>query len=51
MQDSPRFRPFETALDADRALELLRSAVAGADDGELFPSGGARRGCSSTTGG
>lgn len=36
MQDSPRFRPFETALDADRALELLRSAVAGADDGELF---------------
>ena len=29
MQDSPRFRPFETALDADRALSLLRSAVAG----------------------
>ncbi len=31
-----RFRPFETALDQDRALSLLRDAVAGADDGELF---------------
>lgn len=30
------FRPFETALDQDRALALLREAVAGADDGELF---------------
>ncbi len=31
-----QFRPFETALDHDRALALLRDAVAGADDGELF---------------
>ncbi|KAA9008070.1 metalloprotease TldD [Histidinibacterium aquaticum] len=30
------FRPFETALDKDRALALVREAVAGADDGELF---------------
>ncbi len=30
------FRPFETALDQDRALALLREATAGADDGELF---------------
>jgi len=30
------FRPFETAMDQDRALSLLREAVAGADDGELF---------------
>ncbi len=30
------FRPFDTALDRDRALGLLREAVAGADDGELF---------------
>jgi TldD protein len=36
MQHSPRFRPFETALDADRALAVLREATAGADDGELF---------------
>ncbi|QDL94187.1 metalloprotease TldD (plasmid) [Paroceanicella profunda] len=33
---SPRFRPFETLLDEGRALSLLREAVAGADDGELF---------------
>ena len=33
--DAP-FRPFETALDEDRALALLREATAGADDGELF---------------
>ncbi len=33
---SDPFRPFETALDQDRALTLLREAVAGADDGELF---------------
>jgi TldD protein len=32
----PRFRPFETALDPDAALGVLRDAVAGADDGELF---------------
>ena len=36
MQTSPRFRPFETALDEDRALAILREATAGADDGELF---------------
>ncbi|MEM6422094.1 MAG: metallopeptidase TldD-related protein [Pseudomonadota bacterium] len=30
------FRPFETHLDRDRALAVLRDAVAGADDGELF---------------
>ncbi|MCU0908073.1 MAG: metalloprotease TldD [Rhodobacteraceae bacterium] len=30
------FRPFDTHLDHDRALALLRQAVAGADDGELF---------------
>ena len=31
-----RFRPFQTALDHDVALSLLRDAVTGADDGELF---------------
>ncbi|MEO1640493.1 MAG: metalloprotease TldD [Pseudomonadota bacterium] len=30
------FRPFETALDQDRALALVQEATAGADDGELF---------------
>ena len=35
MTDAP-FRPFETLLDRDRALALVREAVAGADDGELF---------------
>ena len=30
------FRPFETALDEGRARAILREAVAGADDGELF---------------
>jgi TldD protein len=30
------FRPFDTLLDQDRALAVLRDAVAGADDGELF---------------
>lgn len=30
------FRPFETALDRDTALSLLREATQGADDGELF---------------
>lgn len=34
MTDTP-FSPFET-LDRDAALTLLREAVAGADDGELF---------------
>jgi TldD protein len=31
-----RFRPFETHLDEGAALAILRQAVAGADDGELF---------------
>jgi TldD protein len=31
-----RFRPFDTHLDEASALGLLREAVAGADDGELF---------------
>jgi TldD protein len=30
------FRPFETMIDRDRALTILRDSVAGADDGELF---------------
>ena len=30
------FRPFETLLDEKSALDLLRQAVHGADDGELF---------------
>lgn len=30
------FRPFETALDEAAALGVLRDALAGADDGELF---------------
>ncbi|SNT75132.1 metalloprotease TldD [Paracoccus seriniphilus] len=33
---SDRFAPFESFLDRDRALAILRQAVAGADDGELF---------------
>ncbi len=36
MADTTSFRPFETLLDESRALALLREAVAGADDGELF---------------
>lgn len=38
MTHSPEapFRPFETRLDEGRALNLLRQAVAGAEDGELF---------------
>ena len=37
MTDAPApFRPFETLLDEAAALRLLRAAVAGADDGELF---------------
>ncbi len=35
MDDQP-FRPFEFDLDESRALSLLREAVAGGDDGELF---------------
>ncbi|MEM1163766.1 MAG: metallopeptidase TldD-related protein [Pseudomonadota bacterium] len=34
-ENSP-FRPFETHLDEEAALSVLRDAVAGADDGELF---------------
>ena len=30
------FSPFRTHLDQDRALRILRDALAGADDGELF---------------
>lgn len=30
------FRPFETHIDQETALSLLREATAGADDGELF---------------
>ncbi|OUS05110.1 metalloprotease TldD [Rhodobacterales bacterium 52_120_T64] len=33
---TPRFRPFETNLDLDRSLAILRAATTGADDGELF---------------
>ena len=33
-QDS--FRPFETHMDKDRALQLVQDATYGADDGELF---------------
>ncbi len=36
MSDSSDFLPFDTALDEAHALEILRDAVAGADDGELF---------------
>ena len=36
MAESTDFRPFETLVDQDMALGLLREAVAGADDGELF---------------
>jgi len=36
MSDTSPFRPFETLLDETRALSMLREAVAGADDGELF---------------
>ena len=35
MTDQP-FRPFETHVDEGTALRLLREAVAGAEDGELF---------------
>lgn len=31
-----RFAPFEEKLDRDEALSVLRDAVSGADDGELF---------------
>ena len=35
MTDTP-FRPFETQLDEKAALAVLRDALAGAEDGELF---------------
>ena len=35
MTDAP-FRPFDTYLDEQTALSILREATAGADDGELF---------------
>ena len=35
MADAP-FSPFEQSLDRETALAVLRDAVAGADDGELF---------------
>ncbi len=35
MTDRAHFRPFETDLDEDQALAILRGAVAGAHDGEL----------------
>ncbi len=35
MSDAP-FRPFETLIDEARALDLLRQATHGAEDGELF---------------
>ncbi len=36
MSQSAPFRPFETLIDQETALSLLREATAGADDGELF---------------
>ena len=36
LTDTPRFRPFETSLDEEAALRMLRAATDGADDGELF---------------
>ena len=35
MSDAP-FRPFETNIDQDAALNVLRDATHGADDGEIF---------------
>ncbi len=32
----PAFRPFETALDQEKTLSLLRDTLSGAEDGELF---------------
>lgn len=34
--ENAAFRPFETALPADDALNVLKSALSGADDGEIF---------------
>ena len=38
-KDADRFRPFETALDQERALAILKGATEGADDGELTQDG------------
>ena len=35
MTDTP-FAPLDTEVDRDTALDILRAATAGADDGELF---------------
>ncbi|MCS6623823.1 metalloprotease TldD [Roseibacterium beibuensis] len=35
-QVPPSFRPFETQIDENAALSILRAATDGADDGELF---------------
>ncbi len=34
--DTDAFRPFETALPEDEALSVLRTALSGAEDGEIF---------------
>lgn len=34
--DTDAFRPFETALPEDEALTVLRQALSGAEDGEIF---------------
>ncbi|MEM9756713.1 MAG: metallopeptidase TldD-related protein, partial [Pseudomonadota bacterium] len=36
MSDQSPFRPFETAIAEEDALQILRAATAGAEDGELF---------------
>lgn len=36
ISEADRFRPFDDSFDETRALNLLRSTVEGADDGELF---------------
>ncbi|GKY89511.1 metalloprotease TldD [Sinisalibacter aestuarii] len=36
MTETAPFRPFDTHLDDSRAMEILRHATDGADDGELF---------------
>ncbi|MEM8570782.1 MAG: metallopeptidase TldD-related protein [Pseudomonadota bacterium] len=36
MASESHFRPFETNLDEETALQILKSATDGADDGELF---------------
>ena len=36
MSQHPPFRPFETLIDEQTALAILRAATDGAEDGELF---------------